>query len=172
MSYMFYDAKAFNQYIGDWVVSSVTNMHYMFFNARAFNQNIGQWNTGSVTDMGYMFADSPFMSFDQDIGGWDVSSVTDMSWMFWNNRDFNQNLCAWRVDIFVNNPRPSTSYMFLGSGCYNTADPTSSAVCNPCAYGQDAVLNPNLPNALELYLEEQRIEEYLLELEALEADNA
>jgi surface protein len=37
---MFLSAKAFNQNIGGWHVSKVTNMTYMFHNATSFNQNI------------------------------------------------------------------------------------------------------------------------------------
>jgi surface protein len=52
----------------------------MFTNTDAFNQDIGGWNVSNVTDMRYMFLYAD--AFNQDIGGWDVSSVTDMTGMF------------------------------------------------------------------------------------------
>jgi surface protein len=49
-------ADAFNQDIGRWNVSNVTNMYQMFHQANAFNQDIGRWNVGKVTNMSLMFA--------------------------------------------------------------------------------------------------------------------
>jgi surface protein len=56
MSGMFIGADAFNQDIGHWNVSNVTNMYQMFHQANAFNQDIGCWNVGKVTNMSLMFA--------------------------------------------------------------------------------------------------------------------
>jgi surface protein len=32
-------------------VSNVTDMSYMFYNAKAFNQDISKWDVSNVTDM-------------------------------------------------------------------------------------------------------------------------
>jgi len=52
MAYMFRNAGDFNQGIGRWNTSNVTNMEAMFKSAEAFNRDIGSWNTGNVTNMG------------------------------------------------------------------------------------------------------------------------
>ena len=45
MQTMFRGAAAFNQAIGSWKTSQVTNMVSMFNGAAAFNQPIGSWDT-------------------------------------------------------------------------------------------------------------------------------
>jgi surface protein len=113
MSHMF-SGVSFNQPIGSWNTSMVTDMTFMF-SSSGFNQYIGGWNTGNVTLMGGMFYDSN--SFNQDVGGWDVSKVTSFAGTFRNN-PFNQNLSLWNVGNATD-----MSQMFLSAPFNNGGDP-------------------------------------------------
>jgi surface protein len=97
---MFREANTFNQNIGGWDVSNVTNMSQMFYSDVAFNQNISGWDVSSVTNMREMFYSA--VNFNQNIGGWDVSSVTDMEGMFNAASDFNQNIGSWDISNVTN----------------------------------------------------------------------
>jgi surface protein len=97
MMYMF-RGTAFNQDISNWDVSSVTDMTGMFMEAKSFNQNIGNWNVSNVTNMSNMFNRT---AFNQNIGSWDVSKVTDMTSMFYGDAAFNQNIGNWNVSNVI-----------------------------------------------------------------------
>jgi surface protein len=55
MSGMFMNAEAFNQPIGDWDTSKVSNMRFMFSRAKSFNQPVDGWNISNVEDSMLMF---------------------------------------------------------------------------------------------------------------------
>ena len=117
MSNMFTEVPDFNQKIGTWDVSSVTNMGSMF-SYTMFNHDISNWDVSSVTNMSYMFDGAGFnhdisnwdvssvtnmngifagTNFNGDISSWNVSNVTNMEGMFNLNHDFNQDLSSWDV---------------------------------------------------------------------------
>lgn len=90
----------FDQNIGHWDVSNVTDMSYLFDQAGGFNQDLSAWNVSSVTTMREMFSFAG--RFNQDIGGWDVSNVMDMYRMFQSALSFDQDLKGWEVSQVTN----------------------------------------------------------------------
>jgi surface protein len=109
---MFRSARSFNQSIGRWDVSKVKNMGSMFYKASTFNHPIGRWDTSKVTNMWRMFEGA--LSFNQPIGRWVTSKVTDMSGIFTDARAFNQSIGRWDTSKVT-----SMSWMFEGALSFN-----------------------------------------------------
>ena len=94
----------FNQPIGSWNTSKVTNFGAMFSNpstpAPVFNQNIGTWDTSKATNMSYMLQLGNFNNGgSSSINNWDVSKVTTMSRMLQGAFNFNQPINNWKVPL-------------------------------------------------------------------------
>jgi surface protein len=68
--------------------SLVTDMSELF-SYRDFNEPIGNWDVSNVTNMARMFKNFENSQFNQSLEFWDVSKVTNMSEMFRFSK-FNQ----------------------------------------------------------------------------------
>jgi surface protein len=109
MDSMFETCIRFNKQLGSWNTTNVTTMANMFKTAAIFNQDISDWKTTSVSNMNAMFSDAG--QFNSDIGRWDVSSVTDMGSMFNGATTFNQNIRSWDTTGITE----ALTNMFLGA---------------------------------------------------------
>jgi surface protein len=72
--------SSFNQNIGSWNVSSVTDMSYMFYNNSVFNQDIGSWNVSNVSSFGSFMSGKSSANYsaanlDSIYNGWSSRSV-------------------------------------------------------------------------------------------------
>jgi surface protein len=138
--YGFFDgSQYFNQDIGNWDISSLTEMSRLFLNCHTFNQDIGNWNTSNVVAMSQVFQNA--YSFNQDIGGWDTSNVTTMSGMFRRAENFNQDIGGWDTsNVTTMSSMFSDAYSFNQdiSG-WDTSNVTSmgSMFWNAEAFNQD-----------------------------------
>ena len=109
---MFEGATQFNQDLGNWDTSLNQNLSTTFGGAENFNGNISSWSTVAVTEMRGTFYNA--FSFNQDISSWEVSNVVTMRSMFLQATSFNQDLSAWRPTSAI-----SLNSMFFGATSYN-----------------------------------------------------
>jgi surface protein len=77
MGGMFNNATSFNQPIGTWITSLVTNMSAMFINATSFNQPIGGWDVTSLTSATSMLDNCGLsqVNYDNLLIGWGIQSL-------------------------------------------------------------------------------------------------
>jgi surface protein len=99
--------------LNEWDVSNIQDFYGVFQQNQYFNQDIGQWDVSSATNMNCMFASyisaggTPQKgSFDNggsdSIGNWDVSNVTNMALMFQFQGNFNRAIGNWNVSNVTN----------------------------------------------------------------------
>jgi surface protein len=103
MNLMFRRANQFNNdddsSIDTWDVSNVTNMYGIFARATCFDKSLNSWNTSNVTNMTSAFQNCT--AFNGNIGSWDTSSVTNMNFMFYEAYAFNQNIGSWNTSSVI-----------------------------------------------------------------------
>jgi len=75
--------------------TKITNMSSLFKD-KSFNENIGSWDVSNVTDMSSMFHDNH--TFNKDLSRWGVSKVTNMNRTFRYAWVMNQDLSDWQVN--------------------------------------------------------------------------
>ena len=115
MSTMLAANTSFNQDLSNWDVSSVVTMSNMFNGSTSFNQDIGSWDTSNVEDMSSTFYISNFNNGGSpSISGWTTSACTNMSSVFKDNNVFNQPIGSWDVGN-VN----TVASMFWGTNSFN-----------------------------------------------------
>jgi surface protein len=82
---MFAYQSDFNEPLTYWNTSSATDMSYMFWEARAFDQNLSQFDTSRVTVANHMFKYATVFK-GAGVERWNVARIEQFYMMFDNVR--------------------------------------------------------------------------------------
>ena len=151
-SSMFASAPNFNQPLTNLVNTSGVSgcvMNSMFQNATAFNQNIGGWNVSKVTNMSSMFQSASAFNNGENnsIQNWYAPLCTRFTSMFQTASKFNQPLTN-LIDTSSVSSCQTTS-MFLNAFVFNNGDITTVPTVTPstCSYNTNAPFTFTCPGA-------------------------
>lgn len=95
ISFMFYQARAFNQIL-NWDVRKVTTTESLFRLCDTYNKPMVQLSFDSLINAESMFESA--LVFNQELNDMNVSKVTNMTKMFYTAKKFNRPLNKWKVD--------------------------------------------------------------------------
>ena len=95
ISFMFYQARAFNQIL-NWDVRKVTTTESLFRLCDTYNKPMVQLSFDSLINAESMFESA--LVFNQELNDMNVSKVTNMTKMFYTAKKFNKPLNKWKVD--------------------------------------------------------------------------
>jgi hypothetical protein len=77
--------------------ANLTNAYAMFYAMNTnFNENLGGWNTSNITDPSYMLANC-YNFVGNGVGSWNTSKFANLTGTFGYCYPFNQNLANWDV---------------------------------------------------------------------------
>ncbi|OWU89113.1 BspA family leucine-rich repeat surface protein [Flavobacterium sp. WLB] len=125
---MFSTALVFNQPIGSWNISVVSNLSAMFNGAVMFNKDLSNWDTTNITSMQNAFFGAT--AFNQNIGSWNISNVTNFVGFMTGKT--STNFSATNLDAIYNGwssrpVKPSISITF-GTAKHTAAASASKAI--------------------------------------------
>jgi len=126
---MFEATSAFDSVLKDWNVSNLKTTRKMF-TLSAFDQDIGAWNTSKVTDMSDMFLGASL--FNRDLSRWSTSEVTSMNSMFKNAPLFAYDVSEWSETKLVTSVEMfsgATAFLLKFSCTGGVNGPGSACTC-------------------------------------------
>ena len=104
-SKMFYNAYAFGGRITHTkeltFINRQADMSFMFYNARSFNQDISHWEVNTYNDTKFMFAGAT--EFNQNLNSWMLEEYCDYRLgMFLNCKSLNMPTYCWKFKVTCN----------------------------------------------------------------------
>lgn len=135
---VFVGASSFNQPIGNWNVSNVTNMYGMFYVASSFNQPLGSWSLNANVDMHAML-DKYGMdcyNYSQTLYDWGTNAMCPSNrYLGADGRRYGTNFITARNYLINNKGWTIDGDMMSLSNCslvaINNLNPFSEIVINP-----------------------------------------